>query len=97
MKLMRAGADGIVRETFESAIDLGGQALAVLGEDPETVAEVIEGVRTRDEARIALQFAGGITAGRDLLLSNAQTLRPRDAGLAPPDQGHDQRALNQPA
>jgi monovalent cation:proton antiporter-2 (CPA2) family protein len=85
MALMRAGADGIVRETFESAIDLGGQALALLGEDPETVAEVIEGVRKRDEARIALQFTEGIMAGRDLLLSNAQTLRPRDAG-PPPDQ-----------
>ncbi len=93
MALMRAGADGIVRETFESAIDLGGQALALLGEDPETVAEVIEGVRKRDEARIALQFTEGIMAGRDLLLSNAQTLRPRDAGPPPPDQV----PVNQPA
>lgn len=92
MALMRAGADGIVRETFESAIDLGGQALAVLGEDPETVAEVIEGVRKRDEARIALQFTEGIMAGRDLLLSNAQTLRPRDSAPAP-----DQTPVNQPA
>jgi len=92
MALMRAGADGFVRETFESAIDLGGQALTLLGEDPETVAEVIEGVRKRDEARIALQFTEGIMAGRDLLLSNAQTLRPRDAG--PPT---DQAPANQPA
>jgi monovalent cation:proton antiporter-2 (CPA2) family protein len=93
MALRRAGADEVIRETFESAIALGGMALDVLGEDPDTVAEVIEQTRKRDAQRMALQFAEGLTAGRDLLLSNAQTLRPRDAARQEPPQA----PANQPA
>jgi monovalent cation:proton antiporter-2 (CPA2) family protein len=75
MTLLRAGADEIVRETFESALVLGGRALAVLGDGPEVVEEVVDQVRKRDAERMALQFNEGLMAGSDLLLSNAQTLR----------------------
>ncbi len=75
MTLLRAGADEIVRETFESALVLGGRALSVLGDAPDVVEEIVDQVRKRDAARMALQFNEGLMAGRDLLLSNAQTLR----------------------
>ena len=69
--LMRAGADDTIRETFESALTLGARSLALLGEEPEVVDEVMEQVRRRDATRLAAQASEGITAGRDLLLSNS--------------------------
>ena len=44
--------------------------------------EVLEGVRSRDRQRFDAQLLGGIAAGRDLLLSNADE-QAREAGVAP--------------
>jgi glutathione-regulated potassium-efflux system protein KefB len=58
---------------------LSSQALRVLGSTEDEVTEVIEGVRERDRQRFAAQIVGGIQAGRDLLLSNAEE-QARESG-----------------
>jgi voltage-gated potassium channel Kch len=86
IELIRAGADEAMRETFESALALGGTALATLGEAPEVVETVLDEVRKRDADRLALQLSEGSLAGRDLLLANKPTLTAAQAraAAAPP-------------
>jgi glutathione-regulated potassium-efflux system protein KefB len=79
IELVKAGVEFQIRETFESALTLSGQALRVLGSSDEEIAELIEGVRDRDRRRFAAQIVGGIQAGRDLLLSNAEE-QARESG-----------------
>jgi glutathione-regulated potassium-efflux system protein KefB len=79
IKLIKAGVDYQIRETFESALALSGEALKLLGSTDEEVAEAIEGVRERDRQRFAAQLVGGIQAGRDLLLANAEE-QARESG-----------------
>jgi voltage-gated potassium channel Kch len=67
LELIAKGVDYEIRETFESAIGFGSAALAAIGVDAATVDSVIEDVRTRDKERLALQVAGGPTAGLDVL------------------------------
>ncbi|RUT88459.1 potassium transporter, partial [Mesorhizobium sp. USDA-HM6] len=88
LQLIRAGVDYQLRETFESALVFGGSALESLGVDPEEVAEVIEDVRRRDEARFETQLAEGVRAGQRFLKGNIGTpiptplTQPRRAGRA---------------
>ena len=93
MKLIRAGVDYQLRETFESAIVFGGATLEKLGEDPDDVAEVIEEVRRRDAARLEMQFAGDIHAGGDFLQGNIGG--PVPTPLTPPRR--TAKALNEEA
>ncbi|WP_442577451.1 monovalent cation:proton antiporter-2 (CPA2) family protein [Mesorhizobium sp. ASY16-5R] len=80
ISLIKAGVDYQLRETFESALSLGGEALHTLGAGEEVVAEVLADVRRRDAERLELQLAGGLQAGRGLMKGNA----PVPAPLAPP-------------
>jgi len=50
LELVNAGADFQVRETFESALAFGNNALLELGVPSEEAAEIIEEVRRRDNA-----------------------------------------------
>ncbi len=70
IELMSKGVDYQIRETFESAIAMGREAVLRLGADAEEADELIEGVLARDRERLALQSVEGIFAGRDLLLGN---------------------------
>jgi glutathione-regulated potassium-efflux system protein KefB len=70
IELIHAGVDYQVRETFESALLLSEQALLRLGDEPETVEEVIAEVRRRDAERLDLEMCGGIYAGRSLIHGN---------------------------
>jgi glutathione-regulated potassium-efflux system protein KefB len=79
IELVKAGVEYQLREMFESALVLSSQALRVLGSTEDEVTEVIEGVRERDRQRFAAQIVGGIQAGRDLLLSNAEE-QARESG-----------------
>ncbi|MCY1311524.1 Glutathione-regulated potassium-efflux system protein KefC [compost metagenome] len=72
LELANKGVDFQIRETFESALVLGREAAILLGADAEEADELIEGVRTRDRQRFALQTVDGVYAGRDLLLANAK-------------------------
>ena len=76
ISLIKAGVDYQIRETFESALLFGGEALQRLGVDEEEIAEIIEDVRRRDQERLELQIAGGIQAGRGLMKGNAPVPAP---------------------
>jgi monovalent cation:proton antiporter-2 (CPA2) family protein len=67
LELIGKGVDFEIRETFESAVTFGGAALAAMGVDPETVDSTLEDLRNRDRERLALQQAGGMLAGVDVL------------------------------
>jgi glutathione-regulated potassium-efflux system protein KefB len=72
LELIKEGVDHQMRETFHSALELGGQTLAVLGAEPDEIAEIAEGVRKRDAERLALQTTGDIYSGRSLIIGNAE-------------------------
>jgi len=80
LDLVAAGVDYQIRETFESAMAFGGAALKALGVPEEEAAEVLDGVRKRDAARLEMQMVDGIQAGRDLMKHNLPTPAP----LTPP-------------
>jgi CPA2 family monovalent cation:H+ antiporter-2/glutathione-regulated potassium-efflux system protein KefB len=70
LKLVEAGVDFQIRETFESALLVGREALMRLGDTPEEAAELIGDIRQRDAERFALETAGGIYAGRSMIHGN---------------------------
>jgi len=70
LELVHKGVETQVRETFESAMKFGESALRELGVPDAEAAEIIEELRRRDAERFALEVAGGIGAGRDLMPSN---------------------------
>lgn len=70
LELAAAGADFFVRETFESAMLLGREAVIATGASSEEADEIMVEVRRRDADRFDLELAGGAFAGRALLLSN---------------------------
>ena len=71
IKLIKAGVENPVRETYESALTMGATLLRHFGKDEDLVTETIAEVRLRDADRFALQLAGDIYAGRDLMMGNA--------------------------
>jgi glutathione-regulated potassium-efflux system protein KefB len=79
LKLVKAGVDYQIREVFESALSLSSEALRALGSNDDEIADLIAAVRERDRQRFAAQLVGGLTAGRDLLLSNAEE-QARESG-----------------
>jgi glutathione-regulated potassium-efflux system protein KefB len=93
LRLIQAGVDYQVRETFESAMTFGEAVLRDLGVPEEQAAETMRDVRRRDAERLELQLVGGIQAGRTLLRGNMTT--PEPAPLVVPGRGA--RALNQEA
>jgi glutathione-regulated potassium-efflux system protein KefB len=76
LKLVAAGVDLQIRETFESALKFGGIALRELGVPDDEAEETVEDIRRRDAERFALETTGGLLAGRDLLHGNAPTPVP---------------------
>jgi glutathione-regulated potassium-efflux system protein KefB len=80
LKLVAAGVDYQIRETFESAMAFGEAALVEVGVPADEAAEIMAGVRRRDQERFELQMAEGIYAGRDLMKTQAPTPTP----LSPP-------------
>jgi glutathione-regulated potassium-efflux system protein KefB len=71
-ELVGAGVDYQMRETFESAVLFGGEALRLLGVSDSDAEEVIATVRSRDAERFALEVAsGGYEAGMKMLFRNA--------------------------
>lgn len=67
LELVAHGVDYELRETYESALTFGEQALVGLNIDPERAKAVAEDVRERDRARLIIQQAEGIYAGMDVL------------------------------
>ncbi|MFS4458218.1 monovalent cation:proton antiporter-2 (CPA2) family protein [Bdellovibrio sp. HCB2-146] len=70
-ELLTAGADFQIRETFESAILFGEEALRQIGVGDLEVSEISERIRLLDLERFELEMAAGATeAGRKLMLGN---------------------------
>jgi len=82
LRLVKAGVDFELRETFESALKFGGQVLLDMGVDGEAVDETLADVRRRDQERFEAQIAGGLEAGRALMRGNMPT--PLPAPYIPP-------------
>ncbi len=80
IELINAGVEWQIRETFESALALGGKALELLNVDEEERERVLEDIRRRDSDRLAIEITDGIYAGRELIHGNA----PRKGGPAGP-------------
>lgn len=76
LRLIEAGVDYHIRETFESALKFGEAVLVDLGVAEDEAADTVAEVRRRDAARLDLQVTGGLTAGRALMRGNAVTPQP---------------------
>lgn len=76
LRLIEAGVDYHIRETFESALRFGEAVLVDLGVSEDEAADTVAEVRRRDAARLDLQVTGGLTAGRALMRGNAVTPQP---------------------
>ncbi len=76
IRLIQAGVDYQIRETFESALKFGERALVELGLEEHEAADTVGDVRRRDDARLDLQLTGGVTAGRQLMRGNIPTPQP---------------------
>lgn len=59
LRLIHAGVDYQIRETFESALQFGQAALMELGADPDDARDIAEQIRERDAERFELEMAGG--------------------------------------
>ena len=76
IRLVKAGVEYQLRETFESALAFGHQVLVDLGFSADEATETIEDVRRRDDERFTLQMAEGLQAGRSLMRGNMRTPQP---------------------
>lgn len=94
--LRKAGVEFELRETFESALVFGGEAIRILGANEIEVDEVLEGIRARDKMRFEAQVLGGMMAARDLLLSNAVD-QAREVGVRAEEGGDDAAPPSPPA
>src|SRR3569623_960221 len=86
IELVKAGVDYQIREVFESALVLSGAALKELGSSDEDIADQMDGVRERDRQRFAAQIVGGLRAGRDLLLTNAEEQAKESGAVTGPSE-----------
>ncbi len=84
LELVKLGADSVVRETFEAALQMGRAGAVALGATEDEADELTTQVRTRDAERFALETAGGEFAGRALVLGNIDYIAPPRHDNAPP-------------
>jgi glutathione-regulated potassium-efflux system protein KefB len=77
LRLVRAGVGWQVRETFESAMTFGEEALKRLGVPDEQAAEIGADIRRRDGERFALELAGTASIeAANLLIGNVARPTP---------------------
>ncbi|MFN4156464.1 MAG: monovalent cation:proton antiporter-2 (CPA2) family protein [Paracoccaceae bacterium] len=69
-ELIQHGAAFQIRETYESAMVMGREALSRLGESEEIVEDTMTTVRARDAERMALEQVGGMDASKALIHGN---------------------------
>ncbi len=86
LRLVKAGVEYQIRETFESALAFGQAVLEGLGFDEDDAMDAVADVRQRDEERRELELLGGLEAGRVMIRNNTATpqpgpfVRPKRAG-----------------
>ena len=83
LELRARGIDGEVRETLESALVLGREALVRLGIPEEAAEEIRRDVRRRDHERLEAQASGDFFAGIDRLRVRPEPLTPPRRAAAP--------------
>jgi len=72
LRLIHAGVDYQIRETFESALLFGQAALMELGADADDARDIAEQIRERDAERFELEMAGGdLRAGAHMVFGSA--------------------------
>lgn len=76
IELRKRNVDFEIRESVESAMRLGTEALRGLGVEDERVEEIEIDVRRRDELRLQMQVDGDLQAGQDTLHVNTVTPEP---------------------
>ncbi len=76
LELVKQDADWLIRETFESALQMGREAVSSVGADDNQADDVIDELRRRDAERFTLEVAGGPFAGRALVLGNIDYIEP---------------------
>lgn len=69
------------RETFESAILMGGEMLKGLGHETNEISDILDNVRRLDHERLMVQYREGMYAGMDILHT-----RPTPEPLVKPQQ-----------
>lgn len=84
LELRKADVSYLVRETFESAMAMGRQALLTMGAAEEEADEVMEHLRRRDAERMDMEAAGGLFAGRQLVLGNLKKKPPEHEEVQAP-------------
>ena len=84
LALRRAGIETVVRETFESGVEMGREALVTLG-TPSPIIDAIDAeFRRRDAERLALQLCSDDpTTGADTLIRSALRFDPSALGEIP--------------
>ncbi len=90
LELIRRGVAAEVRETLESALAFGRDALVGLGAPREEAERIADDVRRRDRERLEAQIEGGLYAGME-------HLRVRPEPLTPPAAPRRQEAEGAPA
>ncbi|GAB3046183.1 monovalent cation:proton antiporter-2 (CPA2) family protein [Stenotrophomonas tumulicola] len=72
LRLIHAGVDFQIRETFESAVMFGQAALMELGAEEDDARDIAEQIRERDAERFQLEMAGGsLRAGAHMAFGSA--------------------------
>ncbi len=95
LQLVRTGVEYQMRETFESALAFGEQALIRLGVPQEDAADIREFVRRRDAERFDLEIAGTASLeAANLLISN---IAPRPTPFTAPKRRAEPRPQEEPA
>ena len=76
IRLRRSGVDYELRETLESGLVFGRDALVALGHDETRAANIMADIRKRDQDRLEIQILEGIEAGMDKLHTKPMTPEP---------------------
>lgn len=96
LKLVNAGVDVQVRETFESAVLFGAEALRALDVPDDEADAIAEQVRRLDTERFELETASNDTrAGIPLIIKNTAAPGPKPTPLTRPKR--ESRSLNSDA
>ncbi|MBB4095784.1 monovalent cation:proton antiporter-2 (CPA2) family protein [Brucella pecoris] len=80
IELLKAGVDFELRETFESALLFGKEALCELGLDESLAEDTLRDIRLRDAERLTAQVQGDLYSGLDQLHTGVPVPEP----LTPP-------------
>ncbi|MEN3749359.1 monovalent cation:proton antiporter-2 (CPA2) family protein [Sphingomonas sp. HF-S3] len=96
LRLIKAGVDYQIRETFESALEFGRTVLTGLGYADEQAKDAVEDVRERDEQRVELELVGGVSEARRLMRGNLPTPQPEPFFPAKPGKVRDPATASRP-